>query len=149
MPNFSHRSSRILETSKGKLEVQISNPSKVSKVKTFDSHVSNSNTSNSNTSRRLFQDQKPARKSSSLNCFNCLCSKFRRKREEIAVKPELFDDQTMSNPFKAANSRSEDSQSTSSSLSPVQLVVKPIKSLSSNATGSGRNKVELQPGHSK
>lgn len=97
--------------------------------------------------------RKPApktRKSSSLNCFNCLCSKFRRKKEEneIAVKPELFDDQKMSNPFKA-NSQNEDNQSTSShSLSATQLVIKPIKSLSSNATGSGRNKVELQPGHS-
>ena len=65
------------------------------------------------------------------------------------MKPELFDDQKMSNPFKS-NAKNEDNQSTSSSnsLSAVQLVIKPIKSLSSNATGSGRNKVELQPGHS-
>lgn len=90
-----------------------------------------------------------------MNCFNCLCSKFRRKakEDEIEVKLELFDDQKMNNPFKsnAKNvAKNEDSLSTSSSnsLSAVQLVIKPIKSLSSNATGSGRNKVELQPGHS-
>ena len=103
------------------------------------------------TGRLSSQNGKPkTRKSSSLNCFNCLCTKFRRAKaeDEIEVHPELFDEQKMSNPFKS-KSRNEDSASASSnSLSASQLVIKPIKSLSSNATGSGRNKVELQPGHS-
>lgn len=60
------------------------------------------------------------------------------------VNLELFDDQKMNNPFKS--NENESKSSSSSTLS--ALVVKPIKSLSSNATGSGRTKVELKPGHS-
>ena len=84
-------------------------------------------------------------KRTSLNCFASLRSRFKRKQEEeIDVNLNLFNDQKMSSPFRTDN----DLQSNSSSnLSANQLVIKPIKSLNTNATGSGRNKVELKPGH--
>lgn len=53
----------------------------------------------------------------------------------------------MNNPFKS-NKDDQSNTSSTSNLSTNQLVIKPIKSLTSNATGSGRNKVELKPGHS-
>lgn len=50
----------------------------------------------------------------------------------------------MDNPFKSIPNESK----TSSTSNLSALEIKPIKSLNSNATGSGRTKVELRPGHS-